>query len=217
MEGLKKRAYGLAAIFVLAGGFYQLSGASKGPQRTETWMEQTALKGFGKFKTQVALPGDVSYRMDKATYAELDPYGIVARVMSDGVRSYDVTLIASSSKNSFHDPRVCFTAQGWELSEEEHLPIVTKTRGTILATVTKLKGKNGVQYGAFLYRGPEGFTPTTTGLKIQMFKSQLLHGQNAEGVFYRFIPSDVGTTKEQLVDFVRDYLDASDAPTHGYF
>lgn len=219
MEGLKKRAYALAAIFVLAGGFYQISGASKGPQRTEAWMQETAIKGFGDYRTQANpdLLGTISYAMDKATYTELRPFGIVARIMSDGTQSYDVTLIASSDKASFHDPRTCFTAQGWELSNEEQVPIETKTRGTVLVTVTRLKGRDGEKVGAFFYRGPDGFTPTTAGLKIQMLKSQIFSGSNAESVFYRFIPSESSTTKEQLVAFVKDYLDASNAPTHGYF
>ena len=214
---LKFRSYALAGALAMAGGVYQLSRATKGPVRTEAWMEQTALKGFGKYRTESNMAGDVTYRMDKATYAELQPFGIVARIMNDGNRSYDVTLIASSTKASFHDPRVCFTAQGWELGEQGHETIHTKTRGDIQATVARLKGTDGEKWGAFLYRGPEGFTPTTNGLKLQMFKEQLFHGRDAEGVFYRFIPTDSKTTKEEMVAFVRDYLDASDAPTHGYF
>lgn len=217
MKDIKIRAYALAAAFVVAGGIYQISGAAKGPTRTESWMQETALTSFGNYRTEGNLPGNVSYVMDPTTYKELEPFGIVARIMSDGTHSYDVTLIASSSKASFHDPRVCFTAQGWELSAEEEVPIETKTRGVVTATFARLKGKNGEQYGAFLYRGPEGFSPTTLGLKWQLFRSQLLRGQQAEGVFYRFIPQDRGTTKDQLIGFIRDYLDASTEPTHGYF
>ncbi len=217
MEGLKKRAYALGAIFALAGGFYQVSGAAKGPERTEPWMQKTAITRFGKYKTESNLPGDVTYKMDKTTYDALQPFGIVARIMDDGRKGFDVTLIASANKNSFHDPRVCFAAQGWELSQEQPVKIETQTRGIVTATVTQLKGKDGVKWGAFFYRGPEGFSPTTLGLKWQMFKRQMFHGENAEGVFYRFIPSQSDTTKEELAAFVRDYLDASNGPTKGYF
>lgn len=217
MEGLKKRAYALGAIFLLAGGVYQISGAAKGPERTEKWMEETAISNFGNYRTQTDRQGGVTYRMDKTTYETLQPFGIVARIMSDGNQGYDVTLIASANKASFHDPRVCFSAQGWELSDEQATTIETKTRGPVVATITKLKGKDGIKWGAFLYRGPDGFTPTTLGLKKQMFLRQLVRGEPSEGVFYRFIPSQNDTSKEQLVAFIRDYLDASYQPTHGYF
>lgn len=218
MNRLTQRAYLLAAVLAAAGGLYQISGAAKGPQRTEAWMQQTALTGFGKYKTMVdaSLPGKVSYEMDKGTYNELKPFGIVARILSDGERGYDVTLIASSDKASFHDPRTCFTAQGWELSGEEIVAVDTKTRGPVEITFTHLKKDGGDKVGAFFYRGPDGFTATTLGLKKQMLWSQF-KGVKAESVFYRFIPQEASTTKEQLLAFVRDYLDASNAPTHGYF
>src|SRR5579862_9413607 len=105
MEGLKTRVYGLAGILLLGGAFAHIATPPAGPKRTEAWMEQTALKEFQNYKMVPATSGDdreISYKMDAATYTELTPYGIVARDFTDGNKTFDVVLIASQAKASFH-------------------------------------------------------------------------------------------------------------------
>ncbi len=219
MEGLMVRVYGLAGLFLLGGLFAHLATPPAGPPKTEAWMERTALKEFGSFKMASYDQGDpeVSYKMDAATYKELAPYGVVARDLSDGNRTFDVVLIASQAKASFHDPRVCFTAQGWQLEQEAKAMAPTASRGDVPVSVAQMKTENGELWAAYFYRGPYGFAATTNDLKLQMFRYSLTNEKNADGVFYRFIAEDPSSTKEDLVKFIATYLDASAVKTAGYF
>ena len=219
MEGLTKRAYLLAALFLAGGAAAHLSLPSSGPVRTEKWMEQESLKSFGRYRMKEADPSDpeVSYRMDKNTYDTLAPYGIVARDLSNGDVSFDVVLIASEAKSTFHDPRVCFTAQGWQLDQDVAATVSTKTRGVVPVSLARIHSDNGDRWAAFCYRGPDGFTLGATSLKMQMFKYSLLHARAVDGVFYRFIGEDAQTSKEELLKFIGNYLDASAKHGTGYF
>jgi hypothetical protein len=155
--------------------------------------------------------------MDADTYKELSPYGIVARMLSDGTRQFDVVLIASQQKGSFHDPRVCFTAQGWQLDDESTTMVPTGSRGPVPVSVADMKSDQGERWGAYFYRGPYGFAATANDLKAQMFRYSLLNAKNADGVFYRFIAEDSDATKDDLVKFISSYLDASARYGSGYF
>ncbi|HRF58467.1 MAG TPA: exosortase-associated EpsI family protein [Fimbriimonadaceae bacterium] len=221
MERLTKRAAILGVVFIALGGVFMTLARADKISRTETWMEGKAPGSFGDFKVRRDPDNPestVSYRMDDMTYQTLVPYGIVARIFESATQAYDAVVIASSDKDSFHDPRVCFTAQGWVIDSEETATLKTKTRGEVPVTLAQLSHKDkGRRWTIFAYKGPDGFTATTSALKIQMLAHQLKTLKNAEGVFYRFIPIYGTTTKEQLMDFVSSWLDEANKTSDGYF
>jgi hypothetical protein len=218
MEELRKKVIILGVVFGVFGAAF-LAMAGNRPMRTEKWVEEHTPKEFAGYTMVQGKDGpDVSYRMDAATYNELTPYGIVARVMrnSDG-KQFDTVVIMSSRKESFHDPRVCFTAQNWIIESEEVMPVETKKHGKIGVTVATMvqQASRERSFAAFFYRGPAGYSATTSDLKVQMFKHQLTRFVNAEGVFYRVIPMYSGATKEELAKFIDEFLTATDEASNG--
>lgn len=219
MEGLNKRIYALVAVALVSGLAFQASARATGTKRTEAWMERTSISAFGPWRMERTDSENprVSYRMDAASYKELNPFGIVARELTNGRDTYDTVLIASNDKGAFHDPRVCFTAQGWEIAEEKTERISTRTRGVIPVTLATMVHKDfGRRPAIFFYRGPEGFAAGTAALKIQMLKNQLVQGVVPEGVFYRFM-AKTDVPSQTLVKFVSDYMDASGKTSANYF
>lgn len=159
-----------------------------------------------------------SYKMDKVTYQTLHPFGIVARVYSDGDRDYDAVMIMSRERYSFHDPRVCFSAQNWNIDAMEPATISTKTRGEVPISFLKMTNTKTQEkkVAAFFYKGPGNkFYGSTQTLKIAMFFERLLGGDDFEGVFYRMIPVSSGITEDQFKTFVGNFLDASKASSNG--
>lgn len=218
MEGLKLRAFVVAGVLLAMGAIVGLSAqpVSAGG-KSEDWMKEQALTKVGAYRMETSHddPG-VTYRMPQSTYDVLVPYGIVARVFRHENQSYDVVLIASRDRRSFHDPRVCFSAQNYQIESEETIEIPTKTRGTIPATLAKMKGPNGPTVAVFFYRGPHGFHASTMGLKWALLFDQLKGKSDLDGVFYRIIPSgDLSTDK--LVRFIGMYMDESGRHSKGYF
>jgi len=219
MEGLIARGYVLAGIFAVAGVWSRLHLTAPKPAKTEQWMESNSVKSFGKYKMSDVDASDplVSYKVDKSTYETLGAYGIVARVLGSGNEAYDVLLLASNAKASFHDPHVCFSAQGWQLNDEENVKISTKTRGQIPLTVSRIHSDYGDRWAAFCYKGPSGFASSTNMLKLQMLEYSLVNSESSDGIFYRFIAQQDSVSRQQLLDFVAKYMDASCKVGNGYF
>ena len=167
---------------------------------------------------------DYTYRMGEVTYNTLEPYGIVARIFENGQtgETYDVVLIASRSKDSFHDPRVCFSAQGWALTNQWSDEIQTETRGKLTVTIALMDGLQGKgKMAAFLYRGQGRFYGSTKELKLGMFLEQMKGGSDLDGAFYRFIPLHSNPNDLELLDdlkrFIAVYLDESNRASGGKF
>jgi hypothetical protein len=218
MEGLIQRTYLMGAVLILLGGAFAYSKSTLPPPKTEEWMEDQAPLSFGRYRYIAGSENPKqTYKMDATTYEMLRPYGIVSRVYESGPHRYDVVLIASRDKDSFHDPRVCFKGQGWTLGDQYIAQVPTQTRGTVPITLTRMAGQPGERLAAFFYRGPGGFVGTTNHLKWDMFKSELLRGENPDAVFYRVIPHHAGATEEEIIAFIGEYLDASGEASNGYF
>lgn len=219
MEGLKKRIYFVALALILVGAFNTYAGiSSAGEPKTEAWMEERApdvVMNMG-YAPSAENP-EQSYRMDESTYKTLTPFGIVARSYSGKAGEYDAVLIASRSRSSFHDPRVCFTAQRWKILEEKPITIETKTRGIVPATLVIMEGPRTRQIAAYFYRGPTGFKGSTVQLKFDMFWQRLLGRSDVDGVFYRFIPGNTDCTEEELKQFIAEYLEEAKKSSGGYF
>ncbi len=225
MEGLKSRAFVAVAVLLAAGFAIAFTNRTASDPKTEDWMLATLPTSFGDYRANSSAENDLyTYKMDDVTYRTLDPYGIVARVYeSEKTReAYDAVVIASQSKDSFHDPRVCFSAQGWAISNQWVEVIDTKTRGKVPVTLVVMDGpevRNCV--AAFLYKGPGGFYGTTQRLKIAMFFEQMKGGKDRDGVFYRFIPQNMDPNdKDQTTKikrFVAEFVDAVNVASDGYF
>jgi hypothetical protein len=218
MERLKTRAYLLGGAFIIFGIALATRPTVAYPVKTEDWMEQKSPEVVDGYRF---MPGSQDLgqtnKMNQETYDVLKPFGIVSRAYAKGNRVYDVVLIAGNDSQTFHDPRVCFTAQGYRIDRERQLTIETKTRGPVTATFADLSGRPGINKAVFLYRTPYRFVGKTGPLKIDMFKAQLAGKADRDAVFYRFIPLDPTVTEKELLDFVRDYVDTAKEVSDGYF
>ncbi len=228
MEGLMTRVAVAVGVFGLAGAWLKMTPRATGDAKTEDDMIAMAPTKVGK---SAFIPGDgdtrVSYKMDEKSYRWLTPYGIVARRYPVGADSFDVVLIASASRSSFHDPHVCFSAQNWTIFKSEASSVETKSRGKVpfmLIHMTNEKERNKV--AAYFYKGPGGFYGDTQSLKAALFWEALMHGHNSDGVFYRIIPDFAlqaqtpEAQKEQedkLKQFIADYLESAKESSDGYF
>lgn len=238
MEGLTKRVFVLGGALLAYGGLLQfapeipqsavrsaLAAMGKKPEirfveekdKTEKWMISKSPKQVGDYKFEPGVDPDVSYRMDDATYAELRPWGIVARRYTNGEKAFDVVLIGSETKDSFHDPRVCFTAQRFEIESENVEVVESRVRGTIPVTIAMMKSEAGRSMTAFFYRGPGGFFASTSQMKMDMFKFQCKTMTNPQGVFYRFIPLSPSISKEEFKQFIGMFLDEAAHTSEGFF
>lgn len=220
MERLKTQAYIVAGMALAFGLFVNLMPRAKYEKKTEEQMEKMApdIVAGASF-----LPGspnpEQTYKMDERSYQVLNPFGMVARKYAAGPHLYDVVLIASNDRGSFHDPRVCFSAGGYELANQTVIEVPTKTRGIVPVSYTTLRGSQGQaeMIAAYTYRGPYGFTAAPQTLKIGILRAEMLLRTDLDAVFYRFMADSRSTTKEELLKFIGDYLDAANASSEGYF
>ena len=212
MEGLKKRSVIFAITLMVAGAAIQFTPRiSLAAGKTEPELEALAPKAIGGYKLAH------TYKMDEMTYTELKPFGIVSGIFQNEGRSFDVVLIASNRKESFHDPRLCFTSQGWTLLDEQQIQLQT-ARGTIPVTLAQMRSRDGSpQITAFFYKGQGGYFSTAQSFAFNSLKRQLKGSIDLEGVFYRFIPLWSGATTDDLKAFIVAYLDEADKTSGGYF
>ena len=221
MERLRIRTIGVGLALIAAGLVITFSPATVLANRDEPFLEKKAPVKVGEyvFEPNPTSPKAAqSYEVHPDTYTILKPFGIVGRVYQDGPKAFDVLLIASNKKESFHDQRVCFAAQGWNLLEQKEEVIQTK-RGPIDLTVAKMTHETrGDQIAVLFYKGPgDKFYATPQGLANAMFLEQVRFGKDLEAVFYRFIPVGEQTSKEELLDFVRSYVEEAQRSSGGYF
>ena len=225
MEGLKVRAVIACVALSVAGLTVSFVKRGEAGHKSEQWMIEHSPTELIGYKMQRGPDSALySYKMDETTYKVLEPYGIVARVYEDETsgQEYDVVIVASRSKESFHDPRVCFSAQGWSLSNQWVDKVLTDSRGTVPVTIAIMDGPDGKdQIAAYLYKGPNGFYANTQRLKMAMLFEQLKGGKSLDGVFYRVIPHKRLPDQIQQINdlkaFIGQYLDKANATSGGFF
>ncbi len=218
MEGLKLRSYVFAGLCLVIGAGILVAPKRVFAKKSESWMETKAPDAVGDYRFLAGSDNPLqSYKMNESTYTTLNPFGIVARHYGKGDQAYDVVLIASNANESFHDPRVCFTSQQYEINKETRDVIKTKTRGEVPVTIAQMRSRDAESVTCFFYKGPTGFHSSTKDIKVDLFMSRVLGRDNVDGVFYRFIPLNPETTIDQLKTFVADYLEAAKASSDGYF
>ncbi len=225
MEGLKLRAIVVCALLGAVGVAIALYKPPTSQTKDELWIAEHSPTQINGFTMQQSAESPLySYKMNESTYNVLEPYGIVARVFDDDVsdQQYDVVLVGSRSKESFHDPRVCFSAQGWSLSNQWVDKVETKTRGTVYFTITVMDGVSSRdQIAAYVYNGPGCFFANTQRLKGALLWETLIGGRQLDGAFYRFIPlvrrSDQIQQINDLRNFIGLYLDEANRTSDGFF
>lgn len=221
MAGLTQRVYIAGALILIAGIGIQLSGKAQAKGRDEAFMIKSAPLKVGEFafSQNDETPGK-SYTADERTYGLLKPYGIVPRVYSAGSKGFEVLLISSSTKESFHDQDVCFPGQGLNPVEKEIINIDAGKRGTIPVVYVLWKGKRGEQMiSAQFYRGPGGeYMPYPKDVAKSMLVNAILGGKKSqESNYYRFIPQYRDATKEETLDFIKAWLVEADKTSQGFF
>lgn len=211
------RAVAVGAALTAGGAFLHLGAKDLGPQKTEKWMEENLPPQVGKytFRRSTTNPQQ-SYAMDDSTYQTLKPYGIVCRKYSDGDRTFDVVVIASNNRASFHDPRVCFTAQGFNI-EQQKTQFMSNGDVKIPYTHVDIDGAMGKSMAMYFYKTDQEYYPDTAKLKVGMLWNSLRGGNLRDGVFYRIIPESNNITEKDLETFALTYKKAAEEFSKGYF
>lgn len=217
MERLRRNTIALGITLACIGAAIQFAPKAQAtPGHTETWMETKLPKQVGKYSMVIGDSGaEQTYKMPQATYTELNPYGIVCRVFRSGADMVDVVIISSNRKESFHDPKVCFTAQGWTFGELKEEMIDTEL-GKIPATVASMTDKNGRKaQTVFFYKDADNYYAAPQSMTWNMLKRRVFFKPNSDGVFYRFIGLNEGMNKEKLNKFISDFLVESKRTSEG--
>lgn len=218
MEGLIKRTWVLAGILLASAAFTKFAPPKRSMPIDEHWMAQRSPVAVGAYKYVPGIDNpDESYHMGKSTYDTLQPTGIVAREYTSGNKAFDVVLIASDSGESFHDPRVCFTASGWNITNQKKQIVHTNAHGDIPMTFVKMQGDKENKSALYFYRGPNGYESVARKMRFEMLVSQLVHVRNDQGVFYRFIPMSDGISDDELFQFASNYIDEANRVSGGFF
>lgn len=221
LRGARNRAFIAGGLLLAVGAALAFVPKPSAVKRTETWVADALPKRVGDFSMMP--PQDpkypyCSYKMDKTTYDILRPWGIVPRVFSNGRNTYDVVVIGSNTKDSFHDPSVCFSAQGWNLSNERIETVNTKSQGAVPVTMVDMDHNAQKTIAMYFYRLREGYVGSNTGVKKQMLFYKLKElGKDDEGGFIRIIPSGNNPKPEDLKSFAAAWIDAAAKSSGGYY
>ena len=222
MERLNFRLWAVAVLSLVIGGVLFAAPRPNQTKQTEEWIGSklpTQVNSF-KFVPNQEDPNNklCTYKMDQTTYDVLHPWGIVARVFIDGPEAYDVVVIGSNDKESFHDPKVCFAAQGWSLGAERTEQVATKTRGNVPVTVVDMTKGSEKTIAVYFYRTKKGFIASNTDVKWAMLSYKISHwGANDEGAFIRVIPRHNNADLGKLKGFIGDWLDEAGKTSEGYY
>jgi len=203
----RRRIIFLAIPLAAFGLFVVTKGRADVKPHDNAWVEQMYPDHVGAYTTIQKIP------MDETALRELDPMGYAWRVMSDGRHAIDVMVLTSHERNSFHTPLDCFPAQDFKISEQQIVPVHTKTRGDVPMSVARAEKQGQVSYVAFTYEGPTGMHGANEGaagfkqLRGDLFFSELRTGRPQFGTFFRFV-SPAAMSREDLFKFAAEYLDA---------
>ncbi len=165
--------------------------------RTEEWMESVVPEQVPGFTLLSSSRTDESVRMSDVVYDVLQPFGITTRYFQgeDG-RTYELVVLAGNTRKSFHDPRVCFTAQSWDIGEPGVYKINVPELGgdvDVSAMVMKNVATGSEASAMFFYKTPFGIRPDTLRVPFDLTFAKLMLKENVDAQFYRFMvipPSD---------------------------
>jgi hypothetical protein len=142
----------------------------------------------------------VTYEQDKVIYDTLVPAGICSRIFSGTGGDFEVVAIASRNKESFHDPQVCMSAQGWVLSNERVEMAKTRTRGDVPVTMVDMESEGGEKVTALYFvKTTQGYFSDLGKVKLAMFTYKWKNlGKSDDGVFVRIIPQGMNDPAKLL-------------------
>lgn len=217
IETLKRRISLIGMVLLTFGVAVNFGPRPKQVERTTAEIENMVPLKLSGFRTELAAGQTVSYTMDKEVYEVLHPWAIVARVFSTKDHQYDVVVIASRNKDSFHDPQVCFKAQNWTLSNQRLSTVSTQKRGEVPVTLVDMEQDGERRIALYFFKTTQGYFGDIHEVKLKMMSYKFLHlGKDDEGAFIRIIP-DSGVSEEQLKQFVGSWIDAASETSKGYY
>ena len=165
--------------------------------RTEEWMESVVPEQVPGFTLLSSSRTDDSMRMSDVVYEVLQPFGITTRrFQGEDGRMYELVVLAGNTRKSFHDPRVCFTAQSWDIGEPGVYKINVPELGgdvDVSAMVMKNVATGSEASAMFFYKTPFGIRPDTLRVPFDLTFAKLMLKENVDAQFYRFMvipPSD---------------------------
>lgn len=216
MNVMRTRLIGIGIVFALFAATFALFGMPKQIVRTESWLQDSTPSVVGAFHAIPGPNGDrQTYRMSQPTYDTLAAFGIDCQIFTDGVKQFDVCVIAGNHWETFHDPMLCFPNQDWNILERKDIQVETKTRGSIpIAVIRTQHTGSGTLVAAFTFKAPMSMVTSQYALARQWSFANFLSGKPKEGAFYRFI-GDSNTSEEDLLKFVADFMDAIGTQSKG--
>jgi hypothetical protein len=204
-------------VFVLVGVVAFAIQPRRYQDRTEEWMEQVVPEKIPSFRLQASSRTDPSVKMSEIAYQILQPFGIVTRYYTgpDG-RTYEFVVLAGNTRKSFHDPRVCFTAQGWDLKDPGIYTVALPHMGgsVQVSAMTMNNVATGNRATAmFFYKTPFGIRPNTIRVPFDLTFAKLMLKSDVDAQFYRFMV----TPPSEAADAVQADLQALTAFAEAIF
>lgn len=220
MAGLTTRTYMAGALILVFGVAIQLFGKARASGYDEKFMEKSApvsVAGYTFTETKES-PGK-SYVADERTYELLKPFGIVPRRYMKENHGYEVLLISSNTKESFHDQRVCFPAQKMTPLDEKVHTLDIAGRGKIPVVVASYRTEYGDKViSAYFYRGPGGYYAYPQELAFAMLKNAVLGAKESNNSnYYRFMPQHRDPDEKETLEFIKSYLAEADKTGKGFY
>lgn len=227
---MKPQIIALVVVLAAFGVMNNLYALKVGDRPSEQWVLDRAPTSVNDFALQPSAAGSkVSYRMDDVVYKELDPVGIAGQRFMKGSIGFDAVVVVGDRMESFHDQRWCFTAQGWTITKEEEATVQTKSYGSIPVKLVEIvRANTSPTYAAFTFRGAPEFHKSSFSFdKVPKFYSdipsmshgyfmyELVRQKKFVGSEYRVIPGYMGATKDEVLKFTADYIDAVNASSKG--
>lgn len=191
-------------LFVLAGIVAMLVPSVKYTDRTEEWMDAQIPREVPGYR----YVNDV--KMDPLTYSILVPFGIIGRTFlgQDG-RAYEFLVIAGNTRRPFHDPQVCFSAQGWAFRNNFQRKVnIPALGGDVPVTVLNLDKPGGKAVAMYFYRTPYRLYSSPTPMPFDMTFAKLAGRKNVDGQFFRFLLSPSGPDLEKDLAALREFAQA---------
>lgn len=219
MEVTTKRVVIVSLILLAFGVASQLRPQAATDRMTEGQVEALLPTSLGVFRMEPSESGvrdsAVTYKGSAEDYRELNPFGMVGRVFTDGNKQYDTMAVVGNDRDTFHDPNFCMAGHYYNIENEHVVTLATQSRGSIPLTVMTVEDKDGKRLVAFCYLGPHGIHPTQDTLYSDWFWTELQLGKPRIGAFYRFMSMSGSDTEENLLQFARMYLDAAKSISGG--
>jgi Protein of unknown function (DUF3485) len=217
MEGLGKKIGILGIAFLGTGMAINFAPRAKQVDRTEPEIAAMLPEKVGRYFADLPKGEYCSYKMDQSNYDILKPWGIVARLFHNGQEKYDVVVIASRNKDSFHDPQVCLTGQGWGLTNQRIDTVSTKTRGEVPITLFDMEMRGEKKTAMYFFKTTQGYYGDISKVKLDMFTFKLKNfGKDDEGAFIRIIPHGTANL-DRMKLFAADWIDTATDTSKGYY